>query len=424
MYTPHRIPPAISLNRKGTGKITRNPFLKQFGRHARIKTRDHEFIFTPQGEIRFIRGLGTDWPHPSEQLKRTDGNDWIHYSVGDDSTDQGIISWMGEYYLPCLPYPSNSVWNLNYRENPGIMTAFGAWSQLFANLWDMNRKITLRPEVLDLVQKILANDDQALFDRTAKLKRIIGTQISVLPPDTRHVDYDIIPLIVADGCRYRCRFCCVKSSQKFRTRSANRITTQIRELKDFYGQNLKNYNAVFLGNHDALAAGSGPVLETAEKAYEAFEFDDGRKAAPRFFLFGSAGSLLDMDPSFFDRLDTLPFDTWINIGLESCHDGTLKTIGKPLTEKIVRAAFHRICDLNQKLSRVEITCNFLIGTDLAPPHYDTMIRLLTGVPASGKGCVYLSPIKDSPKKRELLPQFREIREASRLPVFIYLIQRF
>jgi hypothetical protein len=37
--------------------------------------------------------------------------------------------------------------------------------------------------------------------------------------------------------------------------------------------------------------------------------------------------------------------------------------------------------------------------------------------------VYLSPLKNSPKKRELLPKFNEIKAASGLPTFIYLIQR-
>lgn len=32
-------------------------------------------------------------------------------------------------------------------------------------------------------------------------------------------------------------------------------------------------------------------------------------------------------------------------------------------------------------------------------------------------------MKDSPKKRELMPKFYKIKKASRLPVFIYLIQR-
>jgi len=40
-----------------------------------------------------------------------------------------------------------------------------------------------------------------------------------------------------------------------------------------------------------------------------------------------------------------------------------------------------------------------------------------------KGAIYLSPLKDSPKKRELLPRFYKIKEESRLQVFVYLIQR-
>jgi hypothetical protein len=37
--------------------------------------------------------------------------------------------------------------------------------------------------------------------------------------------------------------------------------------------------------------------------------------------------------------------------------------------------------------------------------------------------VYISPLKETPKKRELLPRFYKINEESRLPVFVYLIQR-
>lgn len=282
MFHQRQVPPAITLDRKGTGRISRNPFLKHRGRHARIRTRDHEFVFTPGGEIRFIRGLGTDWPHPSEQLKRTHGNDWVYYSVGDDSTENGIISWMGEYYLPCLPYPSNAVWDLNYRENPAIMTAFAAWSQLFADLWDLNHRRAFSPDISEFVQKILAMDDQALFNRAKTLKRIVNTDVSVLPPDARHVDYDLIPLVVADGCRYRCRFCCVKSSQAFRVRTGSEIDEQIRSLKAFYKENSGNCNAVFLGNHDALAAGGPAVVHTACKAFEAFGLNEGRRPKPGF----------------------------------------------------------------------------------------------------------------------------------------------
>ena len=43
--------------------------------------------------------------------------------------------------------------------------------------------------------------------------------------------------------------------------------------------------------------------------------------------------------------------------------------------------------------------------------------------SGGKGGIYLSPLKDSPKKRELIPLINEIKDQSKIPVFIYLIQR-
>jgi hypothetical protein len=78
---------------------------------------------------------------------------------------------------------------------------------------------------------------------------------------------------------------------------------------------------------------------------------------------------------------------------------------------------------SQKL--IEITGNFLMGKQLSPEHYQSLANLLqeAPVPPPGKGTIYLSPLKDSPKKRELLPRFFEIKDKSRLPAFIYLIQR-
>ncbi len=426
MFPSHHTPLAISVETSGSGKITKNPYLRKIGRHSKIRTPDHEFVFNLNGEIKFIRGLNTNWPHPSEQLKRTDGNDWVHYTVGDDSTENGIISWMGDYYLPCLPYPSNAVWDINYRENPNIMMAFASWSQLFANLYDGVHQNTLHPNAMDLARMILENDDQTLFNRSQDLKKITGEEISVLPPDTRHVDYELIPLTIADGCLYHCKFCCVKSSQKFTPRTREQILEQIQHLKTFYGRNLENYNALFLGNHDAMAAGKDLICDTASTAFEAFGFDHGQSEAPRMFMFASADSFLDAKDSLFDHLDRLRFKTYINVGLESLDPATLKEIGKPLTRSKVAHAFEKICTINNDFPNIEVTSNFLIGTDLGTDHYASLVSLLSNAPKprNGKGTVYLSPVQNSPKKKELLPRIREIKKQSNLPVFVYLIQRF
>ena len=235
---------SISVEKQSPAKITKASFPLRYGTYSEIRTSDHEFRFNLNGEIKFIRGLNMNWPHPAEQLKRTDGNDWVYYSVGDQSSEDGVISWMGEYYLPCLPYPSNPVWEVDYLSNPSIMNAFAAWSQLYADLYGTKRN-TLHPKAEDLIQLILSNDDRVLHDRSQQLCAIIDQSVSVLPPDTRHVDYEILPLMIADGCLYHCDFCCVKTEQHFRVRSKSQIMDQIHQLIEYYGRNLKNYGTMY-----------------------------------------------------------------------------------------------------------------------------------------------------------------------------------
>ncbi len=415
---------AISVAKQGPTTISKASFPLRYGKYSEIKTPEYEFRFNLNGEIKFIRGLNMDWPHPAEQLKRTDGNDWVYYSVGDDSSEKGQISWLGEYYLPCLPYSSNSIWEVDYFANPGVMNAFAAWSQLYANLYGA-KKDGLHARAKDLINQIIKNDDQALHERSQKLQTINAGRVSVLPPDTRHVDYETIPLMIADGCLYHCDFCCVKSAKKFQTRSRNDIIDQIKQLKHFYGPNLENYHSLFLGNHDALASGANVICTAVSEASNAFGFASQHARTPFLYLFGSVASLLKSENDLFEKLNQLPFYTYINIGFESLDTPTLEFIGKPLNTSRVQAAFQKMLDINNKFASIEITGNFLLGQTLPAEHYQSLTATLSDVPVSshGKGSIYLSPLKDSPKKRELLPQFMQIKEQSRLPVFIYLIQR-
>ncbi|MCP3898096.1 MAG: radical SAM protein, partial [Desulfobacteraceae bacterium] len=398
----------------------RIPF--QFGKYSEIKTSDFEFCFNLNGEIKSIRGLTPGWPHPAELFKRTIGNDWVYYTVGDKSGSDGIISWMGEYYLPCLPYKSNPVWEINYYSNPVVMNAMAKWSQLYANLYMANSK-GLYSKSKDLIERILANDDQTLYERSKQLNNIIGGRVSVLPPDTRHSDYDIIPLNIADGCLYHCKFCCVKTDQKFQKRSKENIKKQIEALKDHLGANIINYHALFLGNHDALAAGEDLVCYAAREAYQTFGFRQRMDQNPFLYLFGSVGSFLKSSHALFEQLNELPFYTYINIGFESIDPKTLSQIGKPITSEQVKKAFKKMLEINDSFDHLEVTGNFIAGDNLTPEHDNSLADLLkhAKVNTKSKGVIYLSPLKDSPKRRELLPRFYKIKEESKLPIFIYLI---
>jgi hypothetical protein len=415
---------AINVERQGPTHVRKGTFPLRYGRYSEIKTNEHEFLFNLNGEIKFIRGLNANWPHPAEQLKRTDGNDWIFYSVGDVSSDKGIISWLGEYYLPCLPYLSNSIWEINYFSNPEVMKAFAAWPQLYGDLYEgTNNRLTSKAR--ELIKLIVNNHDGMLHERSQRLNKILGGRVSVLPPDTRHVDYEIIPLMISDGCLYHCNFCCVKSVQKYQARSRSDILEQIGKLKDFYGRNLENYNGLFLGNHDALEVGEELISYSASKAYDAFGFGRQKGMPPVLFLFGSVHSLLNSANNLLEKLNRLPYYTYINIGLESIDPSTLEDIGKPLDKSKICEAFNKMLDINATHENIEITANFVIGKGLSAEHYQSLIELLQEAPVTSrkKGIVYLSPLKASPKKRELLPLINEIQEQSKLPVYIYLIQR-
>lgn len=414
----------ISVEKKGKGPLAKQTFPRRPWQYSEIRTPGFEFCFNMNGEIISIRGLTPDWPHPAEHFKRTAGNDWVYYTVGDKSGSDGVVSWMGEYYLPCLPYVSNPVWDAKCFSNPAVMRALAEWSQLYGNLYMADSK-GLYPKAKDLIKQILANDDQTLHERSQRLNQIIGGRISVLPPDTRHVNYDIIPVNIADGCLYHCKFCCVKSDQKFKKRSKERVLEQITALKDHFGPDRSNYHALFIGNHDAVAAGDDLICFAAEQAYEAFGFRKRMKQDPFLYLFGSVGSFLGAGETFFERLNELPFYTYINIGFESIDSNTLAGIGKPVTVEQVKGAFQKMMEINAGYNRMEVTGNFIMGENLPADHHVSLEELLKNaeVKNKSKGAIYLSPLKDSPNKRELLPQFYKLKEESRLPVFIYLIQR-
>jgi wyosine [tRNA(Phe)-imidazoG37] synthetase (radical SAM superfamily) len=142
-------------------------------------------------------------------------------------------------------------------------------------------------------------------------------------------------------------------------------------------------------------------------------------------MFGSVNSLLKAENKLFEKLNRLPFYTYINVGLESIDKPTLEFIGKPLSEFKVREAFKRMLDINAAHKNIEITANFVIGKGLSTEHYESLKELLQTacIASRDKGAIYLSPLKDSPKKRELLPRVKDIKKGSRLPVYVYLIQR-
>lgn len=390
------------------------------GLFTEVETRDHLLHFNLNNEIIRARGKGRDWPHPHEWLKRNMGNDWIYYSTGGYT---GVFEATGEYYLPNLPYTTNGLLGGNPFQDDAVHELTSSWPAI---LHQIRASETMLPtEVDDFLSSALANTPATMAAKADRLFSICGGRSTVLPPDARHVDYNVIPLTVATGCLYKCRFCEVKTKRPFAPQDPAAISSQIQQLKSIYDGDLRNYNALFLGEHDALQAGPESLLNTLTEAYAGLDFSQAYIHGCSAFLFGSVTSLLNCPDSFFRDLRHLPYAVYINIGLESADQTTLDMLGKPLTTALVVEAFDRIQDINDRFSNTEITANFVMDDDLPENHLPAFLELVRErLPrVKPKGCIYLSPLKFGQPSRSRTFGFNRLKVLSRVPTFLYIIQR-
>jgi len=72
-----------------------------------------------------------------------------------------------------------------------------------------------------------------------------------------------------------------------------------------------------------------------------------------------------------------------------------------------------------------MTGNFVMDDQLSPDHTQAVLNLVRHriTHALPKGSVYLSPLAFARPSREVLYDFYRLKTASRLPMFLYIIQR-
>lgn len=408
----------VQLNKQGELRHQKVSYPPLVGNYHQVITPDHCFYYDLNGDIKYIRGRKRDWPHPSEWLKRTRCNRWVYYFSGRYTED--LKDCLGEYYLPCLQTPSNSLWKVGPFAWEPVRWALSTWQEVPAMLEAMTERDA--PSWLaEFALRLRERDETWLQDRAMKLIHVLGDEIRVLPPDTRHVDYEVLPLLVQRGCLYRCSFCRVKSGNFFRTRSEAELEQQWQGVLNVVDRDLINCNAAFLGQEDALQAGEDLIVFAARRVLQSLEPSplQGRY----LFLFASVHSLLSASEDLWRSLRKLPCKTYINVGLESAHQGTLDYLGKPEKAERVREAFSRMLQINRDWEKVEISVNFISDPHLPSGHWDEMRDLLSRLPSGlqNKGAVYLSPMGDC-SKREHMRFFQPLKRKSRLPLYFYLIQ--
>ncbi|MFC1886591.1 radical SAM domain-containing protein, partial [Thermodesulfobacteriota bacterium] len=362
----------IVLNKQGATEFAKVSYPIRYGLLSEIKTDDYLYQYNLNGEIKHIQGTTDNWPHPSEWLKRTVANDWIYYSAGNYDDIYGLF---GEYYIPCLSYSSNAFIGVNKFADKVIQRAVSSWENVPETL-TAPRSGNCSETLSSFLARLTHYNSAELKKRAGQLHAILNGRITVLPPDARHVDYDVIPVMVADGCLYNCGFCRIKTGRHFAPRSRQNIIDQIRSLKLFYDQDVCNYNSIFLGQHDALHAGADLIEFTAQTAYECFDFEHSHLASANLFLFGSVDSMLNAEEKLFERLNRLPYNTYINLGLESADSDTLSGLQKPIASDAVRGTFAKMIRINKKYERIEVSANFVLGKNLPQTHLPCLIDLV------------------------------------------------
>ncbi|WDP89516.1 MAG: radical SAM domain-containing protein [Desulfobacter sp.] len=411
---------SIELNCLGAREYTKISYPVKYGIFSRLETPELIMEFDLNHEIRHARGKTEKWLHPQEWLKRTKGNDWIYYSTGGYA---GVVESIGEYYLPNLMYTTNSLLGGKPFKEPEVERLSTNWHRTLSNI-GINRTGMPGP-VMEWTDRVLAKTPEGLDSRACRLFEIPGGRVTVLPPDARHSDYDVIPLSIADGCLYKCRFCKIKNQKGFAPRSRQDIDGQLDRLIKVYKKDLINYNSLFLGEHDALNAPADLILYAARTAYQRLAFGRSIMKKPSLYIFGSVDALLNADEALFQGLNRMDYRTYINIGLESADQETLDRIGKPITRKKVIQAFLRMQEINQSYAAIEMSGNFIMDEGLPPAHNTTMMELVRDRLkfTQPKGSIYLSPLRFGRPSREVLFDFYHLKTRSRLPMFLYIIQR-
>lgn len=394
-------------------------FPVQYGELHLIETPDYQFWFNLNGEPKYILGK-RGVLHPLEWLKRTQGNDWVYYSAGDYNQ---FYDTLGEFYLPCFQYPSNALWRPRAFSRKEVQAALLA-------LQGLPRQLALTEQGGDdLGQRELIRflrsriSPTGLWQRALALFAINQSRVQVLPPDARDVDYDLIPVLIADGCLYNCGFCLIKDQQSFQSRSKEAIKIQVERLRKFYGPDLRNYSALFLGGNDALAAGARLIEFTVRHCFSALmKYSSFREK--KVYLFASVDSFLGIREEEWTCLNNLPAKMVINIGLESFDQSTLDFLRKPVDSCRVAEAFDKVLSYNACFANMEFTVNFVLDPGLPSGHFQKLEERLQG--CSGhfltKGRAYLSPLSGLERKKQL-DLFRKIKIRSKLPVYLYLLQR-
>ena len=407
--------------RKDWGKYT---FPVYYGMPVILRRQRHEFHFNQLGQVRRIYCHARYWPNAQETLKRTIANDWIFMSTFGY---EGSYDLMKSHYVPLTGYHDSALFTDDEQplDSPYVAKALRKFDDLILRVRELVDDGTAEGRAAEFFKRVAVHDREMLMRVTQLLHEIGRGSLPVLPPDTIDVEYEVLPVMISDGCTGGCTFCKFNNKLEFRVRDEDNIREQIIALRDYFGPELMNYNSVVLGQNDALASGRDTLEYAARMAYDELKLAESWHNGSNLYLFGGVPTLLETGEDVFRMFNELPYSNiFVNIGLESPHEPTLDFLGKPQTRRDVLSAFKKLQRINMAYSKMNISCNFMIGDDLPREHIEGVRELLGSVETRMlKGTAFISPLEGHSSHRLTRNDFTKIKIAARMPVYLYLVQR-
>lgn len=155
-----------------------------------------------------------------------------------------------------------------------------------------------------------------------------------------------IILQVTVGCKHNaCTFCSMYKDKSFRIRAR----AEINEIITTAHQQDPNAERIFLADGDALAVDSVLLMEILDQLYEKFP------RLKRVGIYGGPKDILAKSPQELADLKTHGLSI-VYLGVESGHDGILKSVGKGVTAEQMIAAGQKL-----KASGLTLSCTVIIG---------------------------------------------------------------
>ncbi len=255
------------------------------------------------------------------------------------------------------------------------------------------------PACRDALDRVCAWDVRA-HHLDAQQFRQVYKPVSILPPD----QYLALVLQVSEGCHWnRCTFCDFYRDRRFTIKTPDQLREHIARVCDYFGDNLRIRNRLFLADANALVASQKMLIPLLEVVHEAFPIEPAglaeeelrRWRADHPVRFTGLYSFIDAFTGYRKSVQELRELQQLGvrrvyIGVETGCEHLLRFLQKPQTDD-------EVLRLTEALKEADIAIGVIVllgagGDRFAEAHVRDTIALLHRLPWGPGDILYFSEL--------------------------------